>query len=160
MQTLKSVVAEHPFTRGLDNRYIELLEGCATNVVFKPGEFIFHEGGEANQFYLIRHGKIALEVYAAERGSVPIMTVNEGEVLGWSWLFPPYRWQFDARAVELTRAIALEGQCIRQKCEQDHELGYELMKRVAQVMEQRLQATRFQLLNVYEVHPRRRDELN
>jgi CRP-like cAMP-binding protein len=160
MQTLRSVVAEHPFARGLDNRYSELLEGCATNVVFKSGEFIFHEAGEANQFYLIRHGKVALEVYAAERGSVPIMTVNEGEVLGWSWLFAPYRWQFDARAVELTRAIALEGKCIRQKCAQDHELGYELMKRVAQVMEQRLQATRLQLLNVYELHPRRRDELN
>jgi CRP/FNR family transcriptional regulator, cyclic AMP receptor protein len=160
METLRSLVADHPFTRGLDERYVQLLEGCASNVVFKTGEFIFHESAEANQFYVIRHGKVGLEVYAAERGSIPIMTAGEGEVLGWSWLFPPYRWQFDARAVELTRAIALDGKCLRQKCEQDHELGYELMKRIVQVIEQRLQATRLQLLNIYEVHPRRRDELN
>jgi CRP/FNR family transcriptional regulator, cyclic AMP receptor protein len=150
MDTLKSLVAEHPFTRGLDGRYVELLEGCASNAVFKTGEFIFRDGGEADQFYLIRHGKAALEVYAAERGSIPIMTVGAGEVLGWSWLFPPYRWQFDARAVELTRAIGLDGKCLRQKCDQDHELGYELMKRVVQVVEQRLQAARLQLLNIYE----------
>jgi hypothetical protein len=96
METLKSLVAEHPFARGLEERYVHLLEGCASNVVFKAGELIFREGGDANDFYLIRHGKVALEVYAAERGSVPIMTAGKGEVLGWSWLFPPYRWQFDA----------------------------------------------------------------
>jgi len=160
METLKSLVAEHPFTRGLEERYVQLLEGCASNVVFKASELIFREGGEANHLYLIRRGKIALEVYAAERGSIPIMTAGEGEVLGWSWLFPPYRWQFDARAVELTRATALDGKCLRQKCEQDHELGYALMKRVVQIVEQRLQATRLQLLNIYEVYPRKHNEVN
>jgi CRP/FNR family cyclic AMP-dependent transcriptional regulator len=151
MEALKNLVVEHPFARGLAERYVQLLEGCASNVVFKAGEFIFREGSKADQFYLIRHGKVVLEVYAAERGAIPIMTAGEGEVLGWSWLFPPYRWQFDARAIELTRAIALDGKCLRQKCEEDHELGYELMKRVVQIVEQRLQATRLQLLNIYEV---------
>jgi CRP-like cAMP-binding protein len=73
-------------------------------------------------------------------------------VLGWSWLFPPYRWHFDARALELTRAIALDGKCLREKCEEDHDLGYELVKRVAQIIMERLQATRLQLLDVYGVH--------
>jgi len=160
METLKSVLADHIFLRGLDERYLQLMESCASNVVFKPGEFVFREGGEADRFYLIRQGKVTLEIFTAERGSISVMTVSEGEVLGWSWLFPPYKWSFDARATELTRAVALDGKCLRQKCEQDHELGYELMKRMVRVVEQRLQATRLQLLNVYEVHPRRRDELN
>jgi CRP/FNR family cyclic AMP-dependent transcriptional regulator len=152
METLKRILVEHPFTQDLPERYMDLLEGCASNVRFEPGQVIFREGGEANQFYLVREGKVAVEIYAAERGSIEIMTVDKGEVLGWSWLFPPYRWQFDARAVELTRAIALDAKCLRKKCDEDHDLGYELMKRIAQVVEQRLQATRLQLLNVYEVH--------
>ncbi|HEY6270477.1 MAG TPA: cyclic nucleotide-binding domain-containing protein [Terriglobales bacterium] len=153
METLKPVLARHPFVEGLKDEYYELLEGCASNAVFKADRFIFREGDEANQFYLIRHGKVGLEIFGAERGPITIMTLGEGEVLGWSWLFPPYRWRFDARAIELTRAIALDGQCLRGKCEQDHELGYELMKRVARVVEGRLQATRLQLLNEYASSP-------
>lgn len=153
IETLKTLLAEHPFVRGLDSRYVDLMVGCASNVRFQPGEFIFREGGNADQFYLLRHGRASIEVYAAERGSITVMTAGEGEVLGWSWLFPPYRWMFDARALELTRAIALDGKCLRQKCDEDHELGYELMKRSMQVAEQRLQATRLQLLNLYDVQP-------
>lgn len=152
-ETLKTLLAEHPFVRGLDSRYIDLLVGCASNVCFQPGEYIFREGGNADQFYLLRHGRATIEIYAAERGSITVMTVGEGEVLGWSWLFPPYRWMFDAKALELTRAIALDGKCLRQKCERDHELGYELMKHSMQVAVQRLQATRLQLLNLYDVQP-------
>jgi CRP/FNR family transcriptional regulator, cyclic AMP receptor protein len=153
METLKPVLAEHPFVERLKDEYYQLLEGCASNAVFKAGEFIFREGDEANQFYLIRHGKVGLEIFATERGPMTIMTLGEGEVLGWSWLFPPYRWRFDARAIELTRAIALDGKCLRGKCEQDHELGYELLKRVVRVVEERLQATRLQLLNEYASSP-------
>jgi CRP/FNR family transcriptional regulator, cyclic AMP receptor protein len=154
VETLKTLLAEHPFVRGLDNRYLDLMVGCATNVRFHAGEFIFREGGNADQFYLLRHGRAAIEIYAAERGAITVMTVGEGEMVGWSWLFPPYRWMFDARALELTRAIALDGKCLRGKCDEDHELGYELMKRIVQVAEQRLQATRLQLLNLYEDQPR------
>ncbi len=151
IETLKTLLAEHPFVHGLDSKYIDLLVSCATNVRFQAGEFIFREGGNADQFYLLRHGRAAIEIYAAERGSITVMTVGEGEVLGWSWLFPPYRWMFDAKALELTRGIALDGKCLRAKCDEDHELGYELMKRSVQVAEQRLQATRLQLLNLYDV---------
>ncbi|MBI3193500.1 MAG: cyclic nucleotide-binding domain-containing protein, partial [Ignavibacteriae bacterium] len=107
------------------------------------------EDEEANWFYIIRQGKVAVEAYAAERGAVIIDTVEEGDVLGWSWLIPPYNWHFDARAVELTLAIALDGKCLRNKCEHDHNLGYELLKRFAHIIEQRLEATRIRLLDLY-----------
>ena len=152
METLQKILADHPFAQGLEERQAALLTGCAANVHFDARQVIFREGEEANQFYLVREGKLAVELFAAERGAITILTVGAGEVLGWSWLVPPYRWKFDARALEPTRAIALDGKCLRTKAEQDHDLGYELLKRVAHIMEERLQATRLQLLNVYEVH--------
>ncbi len=152
MQTLEAILAEHPFLQGLEPRHLSLIVGCASNVRFNAGDFIFREGEEANEFYVIRHGKVALEVFAPDRGPIIIDTLVEGEVLGWSWLIPPYIWHFDARAAELTRAIALDGKCLRQKCEDDHDLGYELLKRFAHIMEQRLQATRLRLLDLYGVH--------
>jgi CRP-like cAMP-binding protein len=127
------------------------LLGCASNVRFDAGQFILREGEDANYFYLIRHGKVALEIFAGHRGPITVETLEDGDIVGWSWLFPPYRWRFDARAVEITRAIALDGKCLRTKSEQDHDLGYELLKRFARIVEERLQATRLQLLDVYEV---------
>jgi CRP-like cAMP-binding protein len=94
---------------------------------------------------------VALQVFVPQRGPITVETVAAGEVLGWSWLFPPYRWHFDAQALELVRAIAFDGQCLRNKCAEDHDLGYALMQRFAQIMLQRLQATRLQLLDVYGV---------
>ena len=149
MRTLETILADHPFFAGLSKRHLEILSGCASNVVFEEGHIIFREGEEANQFYLIREGKVALEVHAAGVGTIIIQTLNAGDILGWSWLVPPYRWHFDARANEPTRAIALNGECLRGKCEQDHDLGYELLKRFAEIITQRLQATRLQLLDVY-----------
>lgn len=132
-----------------------MLVGCAANVRFEAGQYIFREGEEAKTFYLLRHGRVALEMAVPGRGSLTIQTIREGDVLGWAWLFPPHRWHFDARAVELVRAIAMDGQCLRDKCEQDHSLGYELVKRFAQVIVERLQATRLQLLDVYGHVPHR-----
>jgi CRP-like cAMP-binding protein len=152
METLQRILTDHPFARGLNERHLELLVGCASNVRFEAGQLLFREGEEANQFYLIREGKVAVELFAAERGLINILTLGGGEVLGWSWLVPPYRWRFDAHAIESTRTIALDGKCLREKSERDHDLGYELLKRIAHTMEERLQATRLQLLNVYEVH--------
>ena len=152
METLEGILTEHPFFFGLEKRHLELLTGCASNVRFEAGDFIFRHGAEANEFYLIREGKVALEIFAAGRGTISVLTLQEGEILGWSWLVPPYRWKFDAQAVGPTRAIALDGKCLRKKAEEDHDLGYELFKRFAKVMEERLEATRLQLLDVYEVH--------
>ena len=152
METLEPILAEHPFFAGLEPRYLQLVAGCASNVRFDAGQFIFREGEEANEFYLIRHGKVALEAFAPSRGALQIQTLDDGDILGWSWLIPPYEWRFDARALELTRAIALDGRCLRRKCEEDHDLGYELLKRFGHIIGQRLDATRFQLLDLYGVN--------
>jgi CRP-like cAMP-binding protein len=98
---------------------------------------------------MIRQGKVAIQIQAAERGPITVQTLGEGDVLGWSWLIPPYRWRFDARATELTRAIALDGKCLRTKSEEDHNLGYELLRRFSSIIVQRLEAARLQLLDVY-----------
>jgi CRP/FNR family transcriptional regulator, cyclic AMP receptor protein len=149
METLERIIAEHPFFAGLESYYTDLLVDCASNVRFEAGAYIFKEGGAANEFYLIRSGKIALEIFAPPRRPIIVETLAEGDVLGWSWLLPPYHWKFHAHAVEGTRAIALDGQCLRTKCEHNHDLGYELLKRFAQIIDRRLEATRFQLLDVY-----------
>jgi CRP-like cAMP-binding protein len=151
METLERFLAEHPFFKGLEPKYLKLLVGCASNTRFDAGQVIFRQGEHANQFYLIRHGKVALETYSPERGGLTVQTLDEGNVLGWSWLIEPYCWRFDGRALELTRAIALDGKCLRTKCEEDHDLGYELLKRFSVVMAQRLEATRLQLLDVYAI---------
>ncbi|CUS97315.1 cyclic nucleotide-binding domain-containing protein [Candidatus Chrysopegis kryptomonas] len=149
IETLEKLLAEHPFFKGLKKEYLELIIGCARNVFYKPGEFIFREGEEANEFYVIRDGKVSLEFSSPGKEPIVIQTLEDGEVLGWSWLVPPYYWHFSARAVEPTRAIALDGKCLRTKCEEDHNLGYELLKRFVTIVEQRLQATRIQLLDLY-----------
>jgi CRP/FNR family transcriptional regulator, cyclic AMP receptor protein len=149
IEDLERILAAHPFFKGMEPIYHQLFVDCASNVRFEAGAFIFREGEEANQFYLIRHGRVAVEISTPERGAVIIQSLGEGDVLGWSWMMPPYRWHFDARAVELTRAIALDGRCLRERSEADHDLGFQLMKRAAQIMEERFQATRLQLLDVY-----------
>jgi CRP-like cAMP-binding protein len=151
METLETIVAQHPFFKDLDARYLPLIVGCASNVRFPAGTFVLRQGEEANQFYLLRYGTVALEVFVPHRGPLTIETIEAGDVLGWSWLFPPYRWQFDAQALQLVRAIAFDGRCLRTKCNEDHDLGYDLMQRFARVMSQRLQATRLQLLDLYSV---------
>ena len=97
----------------------------------------------------MRHGRVVLETFVPGRGALTIETLEEGDLLGWSWLFPPYRWHFDARALDLVRAVAFDGACLRGKIDDDHALGYELLDRFSPVMLERLQATRLQLLDVY-----------
>jgi CRP/FNR family transcriptional regulator, cyclic AMP receptor protein len=149
MRSIDQLVAELPAFAGLDPAHQELIAGCGANRVFEAGEHLAHEGDAADTFFVIRHGRIALEVAAPGKGTLLIATLGEGSVVGWSWLFPPYRWSFDARALEQTRTVAFDGACLRGKCEADKALGYELMQRFAAVMLERLQATRLQLLDVY-----------
>ena len=148
-QSLESVLAGVPLLEGLGPEEVALLVGCAGNVRFAAGENLFRRGDPADTFYVVRHGSVALETFVPARGAVTIETVDAGEVLGWSWLFPPYRWHFDARAVSLVRATSFDGACLRGKCERDPQLGYDLMSRFAQVMIKRLQWTRMRLLDVY-----------
>jgi CRP-like cAMP-binding protein len=152
MQTLEPLLAQHPFFQDLDPAYHKIIVGCAGNIRFRAGEFLFREGEAANRFYLIRHGRVALQVFIPGRGPTTLVTIEAGEVLGWSWLFPPYRWTFDAQALELVRAVGFDGECLRGKCDADHDLGYALMQRFAQIMVQQLQAARLQLLDLYSTH--------
>ncbi len=147
--SMKEMLSEHPFLKDLPDAYLELLAECASNVTFDMGRQIFREGEEADAFYLIRHGRVAVETYSPGQGNLCIQTVGEGEVLGWSWLVPPYNWNFDARATELTRAFAIDGECLRKHCEGDKAFGYEMYKRFVQVIVQRVQATRMQLMDLY-----------
>jgi CRP/FNR family cyclic AMP-dependent transcriptional regulator len=153
MKTLETPLKEHPFFQGLDDSHLETIAGCGRNIQFAAGETIFREGQEADYFYVIRHGSVALHIHGAQRGAITIETVAAGEIIGWSWLVPPYRWRFSARAVVKTRAIALDGRCLRGKCEQDFQLGYELFKRFAHVFSERLDHTIIQLLDVYCENP-------
>jgi CRP/FNR family cyclic AMP-dependent transcriptional regulator len=149
MKTLDAVVAESPVFAGLDQSYLELVAGCGENTGFEAGQYLFREGDRADAFYLVRHGRVMLETFVPGRGALTVETVDEGDVVGWSWLFPPYRWHFDARALDIVRAVAFDGACLRGKFDQDRALGYELLLRFSPVMLERLQATRMQLMDVY-----------
>jgi CRP/FNR family transcriptional regulator, cyclic AMP receptor protein len=148
-RSLESVLADVPFFDGLDPAKLALLTGCAGNVHFDAGENLFREGDPADTFYIVRHGSVALETFVPARGPVLIETIEAGEVIGWSWLFAPYRWHLDARALTVVRATGFDGTCLRQKCDDDPALGYDLMGRFAQVLIERLQWTRLRLLDVY-----------
>ena len=149
MRSLEDLIADAPTFRGLDPEQLTLIAGCGVNEHFELGAALFREGEPADRFFLIREGAVALQVQAPGQGELVIETLHRGDVVGFSWLFEPHRWQFDARAVEPTRVIAFDGACLRGKCEADHELGYELMRRFARAITERLQATRLQLLDVY-----------
>jgi CRP-like cAMP-binding protein len=147
--TLAEILADAPFFAGLRPDTIDLVAGCGSNVQFEPGALIFREGDRADAFYLLRHGRIAIEAYAPNSGPLVIETLEAGDVLGWSWLFEPHRWHFDAHALTAVRATAFDGVCLRGKCDADPQLGYELVSRFAQTLIERLQWTRLRLLDVY-----------
>jgi CRP/FNR family cyclic AMP-dependent transcriptional regulator len=139
-------VAAHPFLVGLSDHHIRLLADCAVRVNFEAGHVLFREGEEANRFYLIERGEVVLESKNAAGKAVVIDTIGDGDLLGWSWLFEPYLWRFTARATKPTTAIFFYGTILRGYCEKDQPLGYQLLKRMSEVMTRRLQAARESLL--------------
>jgi CRP/FNR family transcriptional regulator, cyclic AMP receptor protein len=149
VRTLEPLLREHAFFRDLDPGYLSLLAGCASNVRFPAGAFLLREGAPAGECYLVREGKVAMEIAAPGRGHLTVQTVGSGGVVGFSWLLEPHRYQFDGRAVSPVRALALDGVCLRAKCDEDPRLGYALMRRFAGLAVSRLQAARLQLLDVY-----------
>jgi CRP/FNR family cyclic AMP-dependent transcriptional regulator len=149
-EDLSEIMHQHPFLAGLSSEHMQTLIGCASNVRFDDDSTIFQEGQIANKFYLIRTGRVALQVDVPGKEPLRIQTVGPGQILGWSWLISPFRWHFSGIVVLETRAIALDGQCLRTKCEKDVAFGYEMLKRLSQVMERRLDATRLQLIDLYD----------
>jgi len=146
---IAELVASHPLLSGLPGDAVAQVAGCARNVAFAPGELLLAEGGPADTFFLVRRGRVAVEIHAPNRGPIVIETVGPGGTIGWSWLFPPFRWQFDARAVGPVGAVAVDGACLRAKADTDDALGHQLVSRVAGVLLERLQATRIRLLDLY-----------
>jgi CRP-like cAMP-binding protein len=139
-------VALHPFLAGMNRVQLSLLADCAMATHFKKGQTILREGEFANRFYLIESGKVVLEALDVSGKPLIIETIGSGDLLGWSWMFPPYTWRFTARAVEPIAAIFFHGTILREYCEKDHSLGYELLKRMSAVMVKRLQAARKNML--------------
>jgi CRP-like cAMP-binding protein len=148
LELLRDLIARQPFFKGLDPRHFPALADSAMEMQFEPGHVIIEEGSLANRFYLILEGKVALETELAGRGMISVQTLGPGEDLGWAWLLPPHYAQFTARALEPTKTIFFYGTRLREECEQDHELGYQLMKRVAAVATQCLRATRQTLMEL------------
>lgn len=153
MSTPDQVLAKHPFFDGLDPHFLEIISKTAMTAEYGEGQLIFREGDPANRLFLIRQGKVSVEVPTPNRGSVVIETLGENDILGWSWIVPPYRKRFDARALEPTRAVVVDAKLLRSQCEEDPVFGYAVMKRVLDMVAQRLQATRLQLIDVYSVNP-------
>lgn len=145
---LDRLIAGHPFFQNLPQDICALIAGCGRNVLFKPGERVYRLGEPADRFYVIRHGKVALEMPGAGQ-PVVFQTLGDGDILNASWLVPPYRCASDARAVDATRAIMFDAVCLRAKCDEDHHLGYELMKRFVPVMVERLTHARMQAMDLY-----------
>jgi CRP/FNR family cyclic AMP-dependent transcriptional regulator len=146
MNTIDLTASNHPFLRGLNEMHLQLLSQFAYETHVAAGAVIFREGQPADRFYLIRDGKVALQSHAGGK-PLGIGSLESGEVLGWSWMFAPYIWHFDARAEKDTDLIAIAADRLRQECEVDPGLGYQVMKRVSEVLIQRLQATRLKLVN-------------
>ncbi len=145
-QTLEQAVVAHPFLIGISEHHVRLLGDSAMKTTFEAGKIIFAEGETANRFYLIETGKVALQARGNENEQVTIEVIGAGDLLGWSWLFPPYVWHFSARAVEPTNAIFFYGTVLREYCDADPSLGFELFKRMGEVMIKRLQSARSRLV--------------
>jgi len=149
VRTIDDLLVEVPALEGVEAEHLELIAGCARNAAFHDGEYLEREGDPADTFHVIRHGAVALETYVPQRGALLIETLHEHDLVGWSWLVPPYRTEFDIRAVGAVATIAFDGACLRGKCADDPALGYELLTRFAQVIVRRLQSTRLRLIDVY-----------
>jgi CRP-like cAMP-binding protein len=148
-EPLATRVALHPFLAGMNRTQLALLTECTIATHFKTGETILRQGEFADRCYLIETGKVALESGGGFGEGLVIETIGAGDLLGWSWMFPPYTWQFTARAIEPTTAIFFCGRILREYCQKDHSFGYELLKRISAVMVKRLQAGHKQMLSLY-----------
>jgi CRP/FNR family cyclic AMP-dependent transcriptional regulator len=149
MDTMEPILAAHPFCKGLEPRYLKLILACASRETFTLGQFLCRDHEEARKFYVIHHGRVSVEIYRARRGPVTIQSLGEGEVLGWLWFDKPYQWHLDAKALDLTRVISLDVQCLLDECNQDHDFGYELMRRYAHHLAVQFRVTKLQLADMY-----------
>jgi len=143
------LLAQHPIFKTLDADTIEAIADHSSEIHVKRGVLIFRQQSEANQFYLVKSGEVSVEIPAIYGAPICMQTLGEAEVLGWSWLFPPYTWHFDARATEDSVLIEFNGAALRERCEQEPKIGYELVKHFAALMMDRLNASRRKVMETY-----------
>ena len=146
--TVQQLIAEHPFFLDLAPQHVAVLVEAAMHKEFKAGEEIFREGDPANRFYIILGGTVDLQSERQDQEPVSLQRIGLGDVLGWSWLFPPYYWHYTARAVTDTQAIFFYGTWLRESCERDHDFGYAMLKRMSDIVVQRLQSARKRLVEI------------
>lgn len=149
MRQLQDLLKGNPIFCDFPEEFVDDLKECAWEMEFQKDQYLFWTGQDAKYMYILRDGKVALQSYTAERGPIVIETMGDSDIVGWSWLFPPHKWHFDAMALEPTRALVLDGRCIEGKCAANHELGYQLMKRFSSVMLDRLNNTRIRMIDIY-----------
>lgn len=149
MKTLADLLRAHPLFADADSEAIAELAGCALNVHFRPGEVVFREGDEADAVYLLRSGRVAVQLHRPGGGPIVVDTVEHDEVVGWSWLVPPFRWGTDAVAVVGTSAMRLDAGCVRGKCAENPAVGYAFLQAIAQTLAHRLASANHRLLDLY-----------
>lgn len=150
MDNVELIIAAHPFWHGLDAGFLPLLARQAKLDRYGVGDLIFQERQDADHLYLLHHGQVALEAFLPGRGVTTLQILGPGEALGWSWLFPPYHWQFSARSVDVTEIISFSAARLRQLSDENPAFGRDLVSRMAQVLLQRLQAARQKLQELHD----------
>lgn len=148
---LRIALENHPFFQALSAAHLDVLTGCARLTRFPGGTLILHQGDAADRFFLIEEGCVALEADRHDQGTIRIQTLGTGDVLGWSWLFPPYYCHFSARTVEPTETIIFDAIGLRARFHQVPDLGNVLVERMAQVVVKRLEATQTQLVEISQI---------
>ena len=146
IEVTAEALATHPFLHNMSRDHLAVLAEAAADVTFPTRHRLFEDGGGASRFWLIQSGHVALDLHVPGKGRMKIDSIGMGELLGWSWLFPPYRWAFGAVAVRQIEAFEFDARAVRACCQADPELGYDLTQRLARVLAKRLQATRVRLI--------------
>ncbi len=149
-QSIKDYLSTHVFFSGLDDNFIRFLADSATQQKVEKGHVLFQQGKYADKFYLLRSGQVSVQVPALVGPTLEIQSLGADQILGWSWLIPPYRWNFMARALDETELLEFDGSAILARCEQDPKFGYELFKRFAALMSERLDAARQKLMDQWD----------
>ena len=146
IEVTAEALAGHPFLYGMSRNHLAVLAEAASDVTFPARHRLFEDGGSASRFWLVQSGHVDLDLHVPGQGRTKIETIGMGELLGWSWLFPPYKWAFGAAAASPVEAFEFDGRAVRACCASDPVLGYEVTRRLAHVVAKRLQATRIKLI--------------
>lgn len=146
-QMIDDYLSTHPFFSGMDEDFLSFLKDSAAELVIKKGDVLFRQGKPADKFYLLREGQISIQVPALVGPSLEIQHLGDNQLLGWSWLIPPYRWNFLAKAETDSKLLEFDGKAILARCESDPQFGYELFKRFAALMSARLDAARQKMMD-------------